>query len=127
MGPQDLFFNYTSSDCCQCLGDWGGLCFLSGFLWGVWHSLMFYTFSHSRVCSKYNVTVHKELEQSSVCVKTLKERAEGEVRAQACWELCQLPSIIRVIELSLRQHHLRWIPPPPPALDSGPGSGRPES
>jgi hypothetical protein len=38
------------------------------------------------VCGEYNMTMHKELEQSSVCVKMFKGRPQGRVRAQACGE-----------------------------------------
>lgn len=44
---------------------------------------MFYAFSHLCVCPKCNVTVHKELEQGSVCVKMPK----GEQRAKLEHEL----------------------------------------
>lgn len=70
----------------------------SGFFWCVWHIMVFSILNQSVSVCECNVTVRKEVEQSSVCVKISKRITAdlvGKIRAQACWEFDQLPSVMR--------------------------------
>lgn len=81
------------------LAQLGGECFRC-----VWHILVFSAHGQSLGVCEYSMTACKGLEQSSVCIKMSKAvNAElvGKIRAQACWELHQLLSVMRAHRMFL--------------------------